>query len=155
MDYAFGQEDEKEIYDYFPSENIDASRDFNKKVNKPKEKNILFIIKNSNAKILYGNPCVIDETHRMGFEYSIQIRGLPGSVNGWARFWKNSGVFLKLSLTKGPWWKWTLNKRIKDCRKRSGELLGYRQRNGTSSDGSTRDARSYSSHASLSLFIDS
>lgn len=122
--HAEAQQEEKEIYDYFPSENIDASKDFNKKVNKPKQKSISFIIKNSNSKLLYGNPCVIDETHRMGFEYSIQIRGLPGSVNGWSRFWKNAGVRLKLAVTKGPWWKLTLNNRIKDCRKRSGELIG-------------------------------
>ncbi len=118
------QKREKSVHDYFPSENIDARTDYNKKQNLPKEKNISFIVKNNTANLLYGNPCMIDETHRMGFEYSIQIPGLPGSIRTVPRVWRNTGVWLKLIFTKGPWWKLTLNRRVKDCRKRSGDLVG-------------------------------
>ncbi len=121
---TMAQKTEKEIHDYFPSENIDARKDFNKKENRPKEKRISFIVKNNTTRILYGNPCIIDETHRMGFEYSIQIPGLPGSVRPIPRIWRNSGVWFRLIFTRGPWWKLTLNRRVKDCRKRSGDLVG-------------------------------
>ena len=121
---SYGQKEEGSFLDFVPSENIDAKKDFNNKSNAPKRKSINFIVKNDTEGFLYGNPCMIEETHRMGFEYSIQVPGLPGSIRPWKRFWRNLVVSGKLILTRGPWWKLTLNSRVKDCRKRSGDLVG-------------------------------
>lgn len=112
------------LSDFIPSENTDASKDFNNKRNSPVRKKISFIVKNDMKGFLYGNACMIEETHKMGFEYSVQIKGLPGSLSPIRRVWRNTGVYAKLLLTKGPWWKQTLNNRVRDCRKKSGDLVG-------------------------------
>ncbi len=114
----------KPVGDYIPSENIDRKKDFNKRRNRPKQKNISLIVKNKGDGLLYGNPCMMQETHRMGFEYSVQVKGLPGSLKFFGRLWRNAGVHTKLIFTRGPWWKLTLNKRVEDCRVKSGDLVG-------------------------------
>ena len=112
------------IHDYIPSENVDSKKKFRKKQNAPKEKKISLIVKNKTTGLLYGNACMTENTHRMGFEYSIQIEGLPGSLTDWERMTDNMWVHLRLIFTKGPWWKMVLKKRVKDCRQRSGDLVG-------------------------------
>lgn len=110
--------------DFIPSENLDRKKDFNKRKNRPKEKNIALIVKNKGDGLLYGNPCMIRETQRMRFEYVIQARKLPNSIGFVGRVWRNSGVQLRLIVTRGPWWKLSLNRRVKDCRIKSGDLVG-------------------------------
>lgn len=115
---------EETIHDYLPSENVDLKKKFKKKSNAPKTKKYSLIVKNKADGLLYGNACMTENTHRMGFEYSIQVKGLPGSLYPWERRWKNVLVHTKLIFTRGPWWKLVLNKRVKNCRQKSGDFVG-------------------------------
>jgi hypothetical protein len=90
----------------------------------PKEKNIRFIIKNDTKGILYGNPCMNEETRRMNFEYVVQNPGLPGSLGNRKRLWNNFVTKLRLTITRTPFWKLILKARVKDCRQKSGDLVG-------------------------------
>lgn len=122
---SFGQSKKQGgIHDYIPSENVDSKKKFKKKRNAPKEKRISLIVKNKTDGVLYGNACMTENTHRMGFEYAIQVPGLPGSVDPFRRIVGNTGVYFRLIFTKGPWWKLVLNSRVKDCRKKSGDWVG-------------------------------
>lgn len=107
----------------FPTENLYMGKDSRKK-SKPKEKNIRLIIKNDTKGILYGNPCMNEETRRMGFEYVVQTPGLPGSLGTFRRLWNNFWTKARLTFTNTPFWKLILKKRVKDCRQRSGDMVG-------------------------------
>lgn len=107
-----------------PTENIRMKQDDNKKKNKPKRKRIDVIIKNNPKDLLYGNPCVEDETLRLGFKYTVQNPGLPGTLKPVTLFIHNLKIYTRLTLTKSPFWKMILNRRVKDCRERSGDWMG-------------------------------
>jgi hypothetical protein len=107
-----------------PTENIRMKQDDNNKKNKPKRKRIDVIIKNSPKDLLYGNPCVEEETRQMGFKYTVQNPGLPGTLKPVTLFIHNMKVYTRLTLTKSPFWKMVLNRRIRDCRERSGDWMG-------------------------------
>ncbi|MEP4533400.1 MAG: hypothetical protein ABJ004_09945 [Cyclobacteriaceae bacterium] len=115
---------EKDIRDYIPTENLDPRKEANRLRNKPDRKNIDYIIKSDLDGILYGNPCAIEETRKMGFEYVFMPEGLPGAMNPDERFENNFLVNLKLIFTRSPFWKLILNRRIKKCRTKSGDFVG-------------------------------
>jgi hypothetical protein len=108
----------------YPTENIKSKQDDNKRKNEPRRKKISVIIKNDPKGLLYGNPCMEDETLRMGFKYSVQNPGLPGTLKPVTLFLQNLKVYTKLTLTRSPFWKVILNRRVKDCRERSGDWRG-------------------------------
>jgi len=74
--------------------------------------------------ILYGNPCAVEATMDMGFIYTVNVDGLPGSITGFNRFLNNAGVKFKLFFTRSPFWKLILNQKIKKCRELSGDFVG-------------------------------
>jgi len=74
--------------------------------------------------ILYGNPCAVEATHQMGFEYLVEARGIPGSKSQKGKFINNLWVKTKLVFTRSPFWKMSLNKRFKQCRRMSGDFVG-------------------------------
>lgn len=121
---AIGQKKPKDFTEYIPTENINKKKDFNRKKHAPKRKNIRFIIKNNTKGILYGNPCMIEETRRMGFEYAVQTKGIPGSLGFFRRNWNNLITKLQLTFTRTPFWKLILRTRVKDCREKTGDLVG-------------------------------
>lgn len=98
----------------------------NKKSKPPKktEKDMIFIIKNNPKKILYGNPCMHTETKNMGFEYVLQKPGLPGTLGTTRRILHNTAAYARLTFTRSPFWKMKLNRRVKDCREKSGDWVG-------------------------------
>ena len=108
----------------FPTENLNIKKQTKKKKVAPKEKKIRFIIKNDTKGILYGNPCMNEETRRMGFEYVVQTQGVPGSLGTVRRLWNNFVTKLRLTFTNTPFWKLILKSRVKDCRERSGDRVG-------------------------------
>lgn len=71
---------------------------------------------------LYGNPCAIDVTHKMGFEFVPLAQGHGKTTVG--HFINNALVKTKLTFTRTPFWKLILNKRLKDCRLSSGDGIG-------------------------------
>ena len=91
---------------------------------KPKRKKIMIIYVPDASKILYGNPCATFETHRMGFEYVVEPRNGMESKTWKGKFLNNLGVKTKLVVTRSPFWKLILKKRIKKCREQSGDFVG-------------------------------
>ena len=90
----------------------------------PKQKKLLFIVKNSSKGILYGNKCFTDVQHSMGFEFLIQPKGQPLNRNEVTRNLHNFGVKFVLLFRNAPFWSVRLNKRKKECRKLSGDFVG-------------------------------
>jgi len=112
-----------DIQFYMPTESISWGDD-NRPENAPKRKSVAVIYKSSAVSFLYGNPCAVDATMAMGFIYDINIKGAPGSVTPFKQNWNNMMVNIKLIFTRSPFWKLILNKRIKNCRERSGDFVG-------------------------------
>ena len=120
---CFGQK-EKPVQEELPTENLDMRKDSNKRTNMPKRKKYSRIYVPNVNKILYGNPCVLEETHKMGFEYLVEPRNISGSKNWKGKFINNLWVKSKLVVTRSPFWKAILKKKIKKCRAMSGDLVG-------------------------------
>ena len=114
----------KPVDEELPSENLEMRKDSNKRSNRPKRKNLSLIYVPNADNILYGNPCVTEATHKMGFEYIVEPTNLPGSKTWKGKFLNNLWVKTKLVVTRSPFWKLILNKKIKNCRKMSGDLVG-------------------------------
>ena len=120
---SFAQKD-KTVREEMPTENLEMRKDSNKRVNKPKKKKYGLIYVPNADKILYGNPCVLEETHKMGFEYIVEPRNMNGSKSWKGKFLNNLWMKTKLVVTRSPFWKLILNKKIKKCREMSGDLVG-------------------------------
>jgi len=114
----------QDISEYIPTENIDNRTNENKRRNAPKRKNIRYITKNTGEGLLYGNPCMLEQTRKMRFEYAVQTPGLPGSLGPLKRQWENLRTRLNLIFFRTPFWKLILNRRVRNCRKKSGDLVG-------------------------------
>ncbi len=106
-----------------------STTDIDVKIKKKKERpegkrHYMTIIKTHTKNTLYGNKCFEDFTRQLGFTYEVQVKGQPGSLNGFTRFWHNAGTKTALVFTAWPWWKLRVNKRYKECRKSSGDFVG-------------------------------
>ncbi|MBV6644745.1 MAG: hypothetical protein KI790_04820 [Cyclobacteriaceae bacterium] len=121
---AVGQKREKKIEDFIPTENVGGRRDDARAKVKSKQKRYKHIVKNHNGKFLYANPCALEATHKMGFEYVVQTPGLLGSLNPLGTWWTNFRTHSFLIITRTPFWKVILNSRIKKCREASGDIVG-------------------------------
>lgn len=91
---------------------------------KLRNKKVTYIIKKNTREILYGNKCVEEYTRDMGFMYLVIPKGQPGYESELDRFFHNFGAKAKLFFTKGPFWKLRVKKRIKECRKKTGDFVG-------------------------------
>jgi len=109
---------------YLPTDNIELGADDNRRRNAPKEKRYRQIIKNSTKNVLYGNPCAIEATHKMGFEYVVQSKKAPGSTVGFKRQWNNFKVKTRLFFLRSPFWKIILRGKFRKCRVKSGDKVG-------------------------------
>lgn len=109
---------------YFPTPNtqIDAKPDPKKQ--KEKEKRIRFIITNDTKNTLSGNRCFEEVTRNMGFMYLAVPKGQAPNRNGFYRWWHNFGIKSMLVLKNGPFWKSKVNKRLKECKYKSGDYVG-------------------------------
>lgn len=124
ISWACFAQKEKPFQDDLPTENLDMRKDANKAINKPKRKHIGLIYVPDANKIAYGNRCVTEETHKMGFEYIVEPVNLGGSKTWTGKRLNNLWVKTKLVVTRSPFWKLILNKKIKRCREMSGDLVG-------------------------------
>lgn len=107
-----------------PTRKVDKKVKENKASNFPKERKIRYIYVKDGKKVLYGNPCAMQVTHLMGFEYGIEHRPDTRFVHWWRRFKTNTTTKTILFFTKGPWWKSTVNKKLKRCVQSSGDRRG-------------------------------
>jgi hypothetical protein len=107
-----------------PTSSTDVKAKIKKEKERPKRERYMTIIKTNTKNTLYGNKCFEDFTRQLGFVYEIQVKGQPGSMNGFSRFWHNAATKTGLVFTAWPWWKLRVNKRYKECRKSSGDFVG-------------------------------
>ena len=109
---------------YFPTPNtqIDAKPDPKKQ--REKEKQIRYIITNDTKNTLTGNRCFEEVTRNMGFQYLAVPKGLPPNKNGFSRWWHNFGVKFMIVLKNGPFWKSRVNKKLDECKYKSGDFIG-------------------------------
>ena len=90
----------------------------------PKEKKILYIIKNNPWGTLYGNPCFKEESHKFGFEYLVAPEGLVPNRTGFSRGMHNLGVNIILFFRNGPCWKLRMKKKLRHCKYGYGDYVG-------------------------------
>ncbi|MEQ9303310.1 MAG: hypothetical protein RJQ14_05285 [Marinoscillum sp.] len=109
---------------HFPTENVTMGLESNKGKNRPKRKHISYLYTENSKNILYGNPCALEATRKMGFEYVVQPLGIPGSPGEKDFELNNFLVKMKLVFTRSPFWKVILNKRIRECAEKSGDIVG-------------------------------
>jgi len=107
-----------------PTRKVNKKVRENKKSNFPDEKRMRYIYVKDGGKVLFGNPCALQVTHNMGFEYGIEHRPEPGFRQWWRRFSTNTTTKTILFFTKGPWWRATVSKRFKACAMTSGDRRG-------------------------------
>lgn len=115
---------QKTIREEMPTENLEMRKDSNKRANRSKRTNYPLIYVPNGDKILYGNLCVLEETHKMGFEYLVEPPNINGSKTWKGKFLNNLWVKTKLVVTRSPFWKLILKKKIRRCREMSGDLVG-------------------------------
>ncbi|MFY0626030.1 MAG: hypothetical protein JXR07_07040 [Reichenbachiella sp.] len=115
---------QENIKEELPTGKVNRKVDDNQKAKPKNEKTIRFIYVKSGKNLLIGNPCALEVTRNMGFEYELQHRPDDSFHSNWQRFWNNTGVKSKLFFTKGPGWKSKVNKKIKQCAIQSGDFRG-------------------------------
>lgn len=105
-----------------------SNTDFNKKgrntQKKSKSKKVRYILKKDTQNTSYGNPCVMEITRSKGFEYLVTLKGQPGYESEVQRGFHNFGINIALLFRNGPFWKFGLRKKIRDCRQKSGDYVG-------------------------------
>lgn len=114
---------QESVQKQLPTEKIDRKKNTNKPRNRSKT-SIREIYKKRSWKIGYGNPCIEEATQRMGFIYAPVVKSQPGYRWEGGRNWHNMWVKLGLIVRRGPWWKIRIKKQIKDCRRKSGDIVG-------------------------------
>lgn len=97
----------------------------NKKKDKGrKQKKPSYWIKNDSKGLLSGNVCMEEVLKQMGFTYLIQIKGQIGYKTGVGRWRHNLALKYKLFFTKGPFWKFKLKKKRRQCRSFTRDMVG-------------------------------
>lgn len=88
-----------------------------------KNKRYMIIFKPNTRGILYGNPCIMEVTRKMGFEYSVAPKGTPGYKTELGRVLHNFGVKTVLFF-KNPFWKIKVKRKVEECRIKTGDYTG-------------------------------
>ncbi|MEM6524826.1 MAG: hypothetical protein AAGF85_04250 [Bacteroidota bacterium] len=89
-----------------------------------KDRRIIHWVKTSPKGLLLGNRCMEEVTSKMGFVYLLQPNGLEGNKSGLNRFAHNFAAKLRITLRNGPFWRFKLKKKTKECRKETGDFVG-------------------------------
>lgn len=89
-----------------------------------KKKRPIQWIKNSSQGLLIGNRCMEDVTEEMRFEYLVQVKGQKGFKGELARLSHNMTAKIGIMFRNGPFWKFKLKKKRKDCREKTGDFVG-------------------------------
>ena len=81
-------------------------------------------VKNDARNLLIGNPCMEEMTQRMGFVYLIQPKGESPNENEVQRNLHNFFAKLKITFRNGPFWKFKLKKKRRNCGAETGDFVG-------------------------------
>lgn len=118
------QKSDEGITPFMPTEAINTGKKLKPNKYRPERRNVEYIYTNDSKGIYFGNPCVMEATRSMGFEYVLQVKGIPGSPSEDEQFEHNVIVKTKLVFTRSPFWKLILKKKIKKCLEMSGDFVG-------------------------------
>lgn len=109
---------------HIPTENVDAKKEMNKRRNRPETSEYDYIYKQKIGGVLLGNACALQATRKMGFEYVLQPVGGVNGISPFRKVMNNFWINTKLVFKRTPFWKLILNKKIEDCRQKSGDFVG-------------------------------
>lgn len=114
-------EDLKEL---FPTKRTSLKKKGRQKGDRRKKDSGMVIYTTNAYGVLYGSPCALHATRKMGFEYIVEPPKMGYSKSRVGRIINNLWVKTKLVFTRSPFWKLILNKRIKKCRELMGDKVG-------------------------------
>lgn len=83
-------------------------------------KKLIEVFKQDTKNLMYGNICVIEHTHKMGFEYVVE----HNNTGAWGNFFHNRISYLRIMFKNGLFWRHKLKLRIQDCTQASGDFVG-------------------------------
>lgn len=89
---------------------------------KPEEEFMYLYLMKSKGKLL-GNRCVTEFTEKMGFRYILMPRNGSG-MSGFEQRLNNVKTRFILLFRNGPFWNYRLQRKIKECRKKTGDYVG-------------------------------
>ncbi len=89
-----------------------------------KKKRPIQWVKKSSKGLLIGNPCMEEFTQSLGFVYLIQPKGTAPNKNGLQRNLHNFGAKMRITLRNGPFWKFRLKKKRRECGTETGDFVG-------------------------------
>lgn len=101
---------------------FDSRVSFNKQASK-RSRNIR-IITTSIKEIGYGNRCVSEATHKLGFEYVPMPISEVEKKSALHYFVRNRIAGFRITLKNGLFWKHKLKKQIRQCRLTTGDFTG-------------------------------
>ena len=122
--FSFAVKGQTDVEEYIPTRKVDKKVKEDTKKNRPKRDKVMYIYKRRTNRTLYGNPCALEVTRKMGFEYLAQEKSTIDLKSYWGRFFHNLWTKTKLVARRGPWWKLTVNKRLKECQQKTGDRTG-------------------------------
>lgn len=108
----------------FKTPNTHTNPDPNPKDDKPKGREIKYIIKKDTKGFLPGNKCYEEITRDMGFQYLAVPKGQAYYDTEFDRNLHNLGAKIIILLRNGIFWKIKVNKAYRKCK------YGYRDLNG-------------------------
>jgi hypothetical protein len=73
---------------------------------------------------LSGNRCALLFSEKMGIQYVMMPKSQAGSPGKLQQTLHNLGVRFLLTFRNGPFWHLRLNRKIKDCRQKTGDYAG-------------------------------
>lgn len=88
------------------------------------KKRLRYLYAYNMKKVLYGNQCVADVTHKFGFEYIPAFDSAQEPRNDLQIWTHNFFTNLAITFKHGPFWKRKVKKRIKYCAESSGDFIG-------------------------------
>lgn len=121
---VFGQSGTKPTSKENPSWALDKQKKNDAIKTFPKRIKTRYIIITETKGVLHGNPCAVQETQKMGFQYLLLRKGQPGYETTWDKVANNLWIKTGLVVRKSPFWKTVLKKRIEDCRINTGDFVG-------------------------------
>ncbi|TRX56104.1 hypothetical protein FNH22_17140 [Fulvivirga sp. M361] len=89
-----------------------------------RQRDIIHWVKPTAKGLYMGNKCVDELTYSMGFVYLIQVKGQTGYKSETNRLLHNLGAKIRILFRNGPFWKFKLKKKTKECRRETGDYIG-------------------------------
>ncbi len=89
-----------------------------------RQKALIHWVKPDAKGLLIGNKCMDEVTYKMGFIYLVQPKGQPGHRTEFGRLTHNFFAKMGIFFRNGPFWKFKLKKKAKECRRLTGDFMG-------------------------------